>query len=230
MNDTTTESLISNLINKSLLCILIPTVDGREAECSRLLNKINGYSSIVEVDITTDYRCRAIALMRKPITILIAKDNKQKTIGEKREYLYKHSMSPYSWQIDDDDDISDSALILIIEAIKQQPDCITFEEHCTIDGGFFSSNHSLEYEDWEGTGDKRFSDGFHYHRTPFFKDVIKTEIARSVPIEHIRFGEDHKWAQALKPHLKTEVHINEYIYYYQHTSSNFTERYGFDRQ
>jgi hypothetical protein len=61
------------------------------------------------------------------------------------------------------------------------------------------------------------------------KSVIKTEIARSVPIPKIRFGEDHQWAQALKPHLKSEIHIPQDIYFYQHQSSDFSERYGFTK-
>ena len=84
----------------------------------------------------------------------------------------------------------------------------------------------MDYGDWEGDGQKELADGFHYHRTPFMKSVIKTEIARSVPIPWIRFGEDHQWSQALKQHLKTEVHIPEDIYLYQHTSTDFNERYG----
>lgn len=201
-------------MSQPILSILIPTVVGREKGFDALFVKIYKLAQVAGHGL---------------VSIVWERDNKEITIGEKRELLYKKATSLYSWQIDDDDDISDNAISLILEAIKQEPDCITFEEHCTIDGGFFSSNHSLDYPDWEGNGDKRFPDGFHYHRTPFFKDVIKTEIARSIPIEHIRFGEDHKWAQALKPHLKTEVHIPEYIYFYQHASSNFTERYGFDR-
>ena len=128
--------------------------------------------------------------------------------------------------LDSDDDIADNKIELILEAIKQEPDCITFQEHCMINGVLFKSNHSLGYGDWEGDGQRLLVDGFHYHRTPFMKSVIKTDIARSVPIPHIRFGEDHQWAQALKPHLKTEVHIPEDIYFYQHTSTPHNERYG----
>lgn len=98
-----------------------------------------------------------------------------------------------------------------------------------MDGIIYRSNHSIHYPDWEGDGQKEFPDGFHFHRTPFFKDVIRTEIARKIPIPHIRFGEDHQWAQALHPFLETEVHIPEDIYFYQHQSSDFNTRYGYDK-
>lgn len=156
-------------------------------------------------------------------------DNKEMTIGEKREIMYRDSLGLYSWQIDSDDMIAPNAIELILEAIKQQPDCITFEEHCLMDGKEYKSNHSLEYADWEGDGQKLLVDSFHFHRTPFMKSVIKTSIAQSVPIPHVRFGEDHQWSQALKQHLLTEVHIPKQLYLYRHQSTDFNTRYGFDK-
>jgi hypothetical protein len=194
-----------------LLSILIPTVVGREKEFEYLFKKlyINGQ------------KCG-----EGLINIAWEKDNKEITIGEKRSLLYEKALGIYSLQIDDDDDLSENAIPLILNAIKDNPDCITFQEHCMINGVHYKSNHSIQYADWEGDGQKELWDGFHFHRTPFMKSVIRTEIARSVPIPHIRFGEDHQWAQALKPHLANEIHIPEDLYFYQHTSSDFNERYG----
>lgn len=196
-----------------LLSILIPTVVGREKEFDLLVSCLGKQYSGGDVEIS------------------YIKDNKEITIGEKREGLYRYAEGLFSWQIDDDDDIAPNSIQLILEAIKSNPevDCITFQEYVNIDGKEYKSNHSNEYADWEGDGNSLFTDGFHFHRTPFFKSVIKTEIAKSVPIPHIRFGEDHQWAQALKPHLKTEIHISEPLYRYIHISSNPTERYGLDR-
>lgn len=202
-------------MNTPLLSVLIPTVVGRESQLEALLTEL--------------YRQRVALDFPNVVSFHIEKDNKEMTIGEKRERLYQKAAGLYSVQWDDDDGISNNGLRLIFEAIKQEPDCITFQEHCMINGVHYNSNHSLDYGDWEGDGQKVLWDGFHYHRTPFMKSVIKTEIAKSVPIPHIRFSEDHQWSQALMPHLKTEVHIPEDIYLYQHTSSNFNERYGYDR-
>lgn len=226
--------------NKVLLSILIPTIVGREEQFNTLLSNIFPF-----LRAETDYKYNGIELKKEhykwhigeladtkvipsPVNIEIVslKDSKQITIGEKRELLYQLSNGLYSWQIDDDDDIAPNAIQLILEAIKSNPDvdCITFEEHIYIDGKIQRSNHSLKYDDWAND-----TDGFDYVRTPFMKSVIKTEIAKSVPIPHIRFGEDHQWAQALKPHLKTEIHIDEQLYKYIHRSTNPTERYGLDK-
>jgi len=200
-------------MNEYLLSIQIPFTEERFCEFKSLCRVVDAQRA-----------------KRNDIELIWDDTGKEMTIGEKRNILYAKSNGIYSWQIDSDDDISPDAVWRIMEAIKQSPDCITFQEKCTIDGVEYSSNHLLEYGDWEGDGSKLLWDGWHFHRTTFFKSIIKTEIARNVPVPHIRFGEDHQWAQTLKPHLKTEVHIPEFIYYYQHTSSNFSERYGFDRE
>jgi hypothetical protein len=198
-----------------LLSILIPTVVGRESEFSSLRGTLEAqrhYSNGIFGD--------------DSVEILFAIDNKEMTIGEKREWLYGQASGKYSLQIDDDDDIDEDGLVKILGILHRNPDCVTYQEFCTINNVNFKSNHSINYEDWEGDGSKEFHDGFHFHRTPFFKDVIKTEIAKSVPIPHIRFGEDNQWAQALKSHLKTEYHLYDFIYLYNHTSTPHNERYG----
>lgn len=200
-------------MNNPLLAIQVPFTEERKNEFDIL-------------------RIRLIALIgdicggEEAVILMFDGTGKHMTIGEKRGRLYCDSPALYTWQIDSDDDISDNAIILILEAIEQQnADCITFEEHIDIDGNIQRSNHSLKYDDWHNN-----MDGFDYVRTPFMKSVIKTEIAKSVPVPHIRFGEDHKWAQALKPHLKSEIHISEQLYRYIHKSSNPEERYGLDRK
>lgn len=162
---------------------------------------------------------------------LISDDTgKHQTIGEKRNNLYQRAKGKYVWQIDSDDEISDNAIDSILAVIdREEPDCITFEEYINMDGKELKSNFSLQYHDWEGEGHVEFADGFHFHRTPFFKTVIKTEIAKKVPVPRLRWAEDHEWSRLLKTHLKTEHHINEQIYRYIHKSSNPTERYGLDQ-
>lgn len=212
-------------MSQPLLSILIPLTPDRKDIVQPLLSKL-GFSMGLNY-----YADGGNWFVRHysedgDIELCIHHDNKEMTIGEKREGLYKRASGIYSLQIDSDDMIADNAIELILEAIKQEPDCITFQEKCIIDGVEFKSNHSHEYHDWDGDGQKIFSDGFAYHRTPFFKSVIKTSIAQSVPIPHIRFGEDHEWARLLKEHLHSEIHIPEYLYIYQHQSSDFNERYG----
>lgn len=192
-----------------LLSIMIPLTPDRR----------DSYSELMDIIIKQMF---ALGL-EEQIQCTFDLDNKEVAIGEKRERMYANAIGEYTWQIDSDDSIHFMAIHEIWEALKTNPDCVTFQERCLINEQYFSSNHSLRYDDW---GESQ--DGFDYVRTPFMKSVIKTEIARSVPIPHIRYGEDHEWAKALKPHLKTEVHIDKELYIYQHNSKpeDFNERYG----
>ncbi len=197
-------------MSQPLLSILIPTTPERQVEFDRLLDRLEILSAGYNVKIISD------------------DTGKHMTIGEKRERLYKAANGLYSWQIDSDDDIADNAIDLIMAAIKNNPgvDVISFEEYCNMDGKEYKSNHSNDYLDWEGDGSFEFPDGFHFHRTIFYKGVIKTELAKSIPFVYCRFGEDHLFAKDLKPHIKSEFHIAEQLYRYIHVSSDFNERYG----
>lgn len=196
-----------------LLSILIPTVDGREACYDSLVSELNRQiEDIFPFDL---------------VEIVTHKDAKQISISQKREELYKMANGLYSWQIDDDDTIAPDAISLILDEIPKNPDCITFEESVTIDGKYSRSNFSLKYKEWNGDGNRVLDDGFHYQRSPFYKCVIKTDIARSVPFPtNCRYNEDEQWSMALIHHLSTEVHIDKQIYIYKYESTPFNERYG----
>jgi hypothetical protein len=122
---------------------------------------------------------------------------------------------------DDDDGAHSHALPFIKEALATRPDCVTYKESCLLDGVFKSSNHSNKYVDW---GENL--DGYDYVRTVFFKDVIRTALCLQTGVKDMRYAEDIDFARRLKPLLQTEEHIDEYIYYYQHISSDHNTRYG----
>jgi len=156
------------------------------------------------------------------LEFIVLEDEKVLTIGEKRELMYKMATGLYSFQLDSDDWIAPNALDCIFRAMLTEPDCITFEEKCTMNGEYKRSNHALKYKNWQDN-----FDGYDYVRSPFYKDVIKTSIAQSVPFPHIRYNEDEQWSMALLPHLTTEVHIPQEIYYYIYEPKDtHQERYG----
>lgn len=213
-------------MNNTLLTIMIPTVVGREKELSRLRNLLNNqikYS--FGFFYSTDIRLSGFS--NTEVEVITCLDNKEITIGEKRELLYKQATGLFSWQIDDDDLIADNAIELILSAIKSNPNipCITFQENCVINGEYKSSNHSIKYHKWQDG-----FDGFDFVRTPFYKDVIRTDIAKSVPFPKIRWNEDEQWSYAIKPLLTNEIHIDQEIYYYQYEpKESHIERYGYDK-
>jgi glycosyltransferase involved in cell wall biosynthesis len=210
------------------LSILIPLTPERFDNVKNLLNILVEKED--EGIVTTYKRVNDwVAVFKsskyKSVEVVLFCDEKELTLGEKREKLYQLASGEYSWQIDSDDLIAPDAIEKILAAMENKPDCITFRENCMMNGVYKSSNHSLKYERWQDN-----HDAYDYVRTPFYKDVIKTEIARSVPFPHIRYNEDEQWAAALRPHLKTEIHLEEEIYFYIYNSSpNETNRYGFHK-
>ena len=195
-------------MSQPLLSILIPTVIGREKTFNILFETIR-------------YQSNKYRINQNDIEVIVEKDNKETPIGRKRDNLYKRANGVYSVQWDDDDFMANDAIDKIMLGCLEKPDCVTYEEYVNIDGEEFRSNHSLKYDDWCNN-----FDGYDFCRTPFFKSVIRTDIAQSIPVPSNRWGEDIEWAKLLKPHLKTEVHIPEQIYKYIHISSDFNERYG----
>lgn len=161
------------------------------------------------------------------IEIITYSDDRVLSIGEKRERLYEFANGVFSWQIDSDDLIAPDAIELILSAIKSNPEipCITFKENCMMNGEYKSSNHSIKYEKWQDN-----FDGFDFVRTPFYKDVIRTDIAKSVPFPYIRYNEDEQWSMALKPFLTDEIHIDKELYFYIYSPKESNEeRYGLNR-
>lgn len=200
-------------MNQPLLSILIPTTTDRAELFQGLLNELtfqiqrDGLEDIVDID----WEC----------------DNKEMSVGAKRDILYKRAKGEYSWQIDDDDYIHSEGIKLIVEALQSKPCCVTFQELCQIDGVIKHSNFSLQYPDWHDNPD--WPAGFHYARMPFFKTPIKTALCQQIGVADLRFAEDHDFSRRIKPLLKHEVHISEFVYHYVHWSTDHNERYGFDK-
>ena len=214
-------------MTQPLLSILMPNTTDREEIIKPLIGELSRQTGIINYWLN-ESKWQINEGKNDLVQIVVFTDDKSLTIGEKRELMYKMAIGKYSWQIDSDDSIAPNAIQLILEAIRSNPDVdvISFEERVRLDGIEYKSNHSNEYGIWEGDGSKVLEDGFHFHRTIFFKDVIRTELAKSVPIVHCRYGEDNIYADDLKPFIKSESHINHQLYYYNYISTPHNERYG----
>lgn len=212
-------------MTQPLLSILIPNTTDREEMIKPLIGELSRQTGIINYWLN-ESKWQINEGKNDLVQIVVFTDDKSLTIGEKRELMYKMAIGKYSWQIDSDDSIAPSAIQLILEAIKSNPEIpvITFRESCMMDGVYKSSNHSIKYEKWCDN-----FDGYDYCRSPFYKDVIRTDIAKQVPFEKIRWNEDERQSYALKPFLTDEIHIDQELYLYIHNSTPSHERYGFDK-
>lgn len=194
-----------------LLTICIPTVMGREEKCERLVKNID--KQILEGDYDAF------------VEVIIDRDNKEVSIGVKRDRMYKNSTSLFTVQIDDDDNIPEDYIKTFFDNFDADVDCYGYIELCTFDNTTKKlSDFSIKHKKWYET---RYPlNGFHHFRTPFCKCPIKTSICQQVGVQDFRFSEDHDFAIRIYPFLKKEKYISKVMYLYQYTSENFNSKYG----
>lgn len=194
--------------HKPVLSILIPTVSGREKQFTKLRTFIQH-----QIDRLNIY---------EQVEVIHLKDNKEMTIGEKRNRLFEKANGIYSVQIDDDDWLHYDYIRLILDAAKDGADCIGYKELCIWSGKKVESSvFSKKYPEWKDN-----YDGFDHVRSPFYKCPIKTEICLREKFKGIRFGEDHEWSKRIFPLIKSETFIDEFMYVYQHMPEDHNKKYG----
>jgi hypothetical protein len=196
-------------MNNQVLSIVLPTTFDRRKTFYPLLEFI--LRQINNMDLSRE------------IEVLIDEDNKEKSIGQKRQDLLQRANGKYIVGIDSDDWISDDYIKKIYKAITNNPevDHIGFYEKCNIDGDITKSIFSIKYLKWHEN-----LDGYDHIRCANPKSVIKREIAIKVGFEDIRYGEDRIFSEKVTPLLSTEIFIDDMLYYYRRINSEHNHRYG----
>lgn len=184
----------------SKLTIAIPTIQGREEQFDKLVEFI--------CNIAPEW-----------VELIYCKDNKEISIGAKRQVLLEAANGEYIMMLDDDDLIPDYYFDEIGKALESNPDCVGYLEQV----GNKIARHSNHVKEWTTTATG-------YDRTIFYKDVIRTELARKAGFRDLRYGEDADFANRLKPLLNTEVFINKIMYIYNEPKAmnrnEHNKRYG----
>lgn len=175
------------------LSILIATMPSRKEHLIAFLDmlKING--SFPQVEIITD-------------------DSMEYNVGAKRNRLLEKAQGEYVVFCDDDDDITSNYVSLILEACKSGADCIGISGIITTNGRDKRQWHiSKDYGRWHE------KNGI-YYRTPNHISPVKRELALQAGFPEIAFGEDAEYSRRLLPLLKTEVKIEQNIYWYKYVT------------
>lgn len=196
------------------LTIAIPTVNNRLKEFSALHLYLN--KQIME------------SHLEECVEIIFERDNKEMSIGQKREKLNGRAKGKFTWQIDDDDTIPENA-IYTVNSVIEATDCdfIGFYEEVSGNGVINLSHISNIHDDW---GDNKTVDGerFRYVRTPYFKTPILTEYCQKIGVSDMRYGEDHDFARRLKASglIKNEFFIPRIMYNYRYKQEPHNQKYG----
>ncbi|CAB4130773.1 Glyco_tranf_GTA_type domain containing protein [uncultured Caudovirales phage] len=190
------------------LSILIATLGSRTELLKRLVTSI--YS-----------QCRNLpqwsAESPEVEVITLADDGTTMTVGEKRNHLLQSAIGQYVVFIDDDDEIADSYVADILEALKQNPDCVTFRGQITSSPPEeFRFDMNYPHNIWA-----KNETGVHM-RCPSSLCPVRADVAKSVKFKHISCAEDRIWAIEIYPLLTSQVFIDKLLYFY-HASSDTTE-------
>lgn len=158
----------------------------------------------------------------KPVEVIVACDNKEISIGKKRQNLLEAATGEYVVYIDDDDWISTTYVDQILAALASNPDCVGFLIECTTNGrNRQKAIASMRYKQW---GEQR--DGFAHVRSPYQKTPIRRELALKAGFPDLRYSEDRVYSSKVTPLIKTEVFVDAILYYYRFRSENFNQKYG----
>jgi hypothetical protein len=174
------------------LSVLICSLEERRPMLEGLLKELNFFKtfSTLNIEILTDV------------------DNREKSIGQKRNDLVARAKGKYCCFIDDDDQVSKYYFSEIEEALKDKPDCVALL-------GMFYENgrpvkpfvHSIDTE-------KYMEDEEAFYRPPNHLNPILTGLVKRVGFPTKNFGEDTDFAMRMVGLLKTQGLVRTLIYHY----------------
>lgn len=158
----------------------------------------------------------------KPVEIIVACDNKEISIGKKRQNLLEQAKGDYVAFIDDDDWVADTYVDDVLAALESNPDCVGFKITCTTNGqNPVSAITSMRYPTW-----RENVDGYSHVRSIYHKSPHRRELALKVGFPDLRYGEDRPYSVGLMKLVKTESFIDKVLYFYRYRTEPFMAKYG----
>lgn len=159
------------------------------------------------------------------VEILSLVDNKEMSIGNKRQELLKMAKGDFIVFFDDDDLPSPNYVKMIHDAIvsDQYIDCIGMNVTMTTNGkNPQKCCHSLKYPDWENN-----KDGWDYVRNITHFNPVLRKKALEIGFKDIRFGEDKEYSDRISKILENEYYIEEPLFHYRYSNKqSHNEKYG----
>lgn len=200
------------------LSILICTIVGREHLFGMLYHRIKSQGRFNDT-------INGCVDKQLGVEILFDKDNKEISIGAKRQRLLERATGKLVSYVDDDDLLANKYIYNILKATREDPklDCIGFLIDCDMDGRHKRAIASLLYKQNQ---DNAY--GYDYVRTIYHKTPVLREHALKIGFKDMRFGEDFEYASRLNKSglLKREVFVNDNMYFYRYRTEPHGFKYG----
>lgn len=178
-----------------ILSILTPTIPGRERQLQTLQWRIEEQ------------------IGGQAVEHLILSDNRQRSIGAKRQSLLDIARGQYIAFVDDDDDIADSYVAELLAAAASGADVITFLQGATYNGKQSVVDFQL------GQGDHGFVPGGITNRDAWHVNAWRRSRVAHCQFGESNYGEDLTWCQQARRMAQTTVHIPKILHFYRHDAA-----------
>ncbi len=188
------------------LSILIPTIESRKEYFDLLMEEL----------------LRQVADYKDRVELIGMCDNKEISIGAKRQKLIELAKGEYICFIDDDDWIAYDYVKTILENTGY--DAIGFQIECSnaeYPGIKELASASRKYPDWSDN-----KEGFRYVRSIYHKTPVRRELALKAGFKDMRYGEDYDYSMRIMPLIQSEAYINKVMYYYRFKYEEHSTKYG----
>lgn len=197
-----------------ILSILIATVKERETIFNELLEEFERQLS--EHD------------LHDKVQICYMQDNKEISIGHKRNILLDMAEGDYIVFFDDDDWPMEYYIPIIVQKLEEhQPDCLGYKIKMTTNGkDEVICEHSLKHAKlgWQTMK----SGPIKYLRNVTHFNVVKKRLANMIRFNNLRFGEDKIYSDKLTQICKKEIYIDvPYMFEYRYSNAvSHNKKYG----
>ena len=177
--------------------VLIPTIPGRELKLQTLVasirDKVLRIAPEIRLEICLDF------------------DNKESSIGTKRQRLLDRAQGKYLCFIDDDDEISDAYVEDVLEMIRGN--FHTMRLRGRMGQYTFVHSTSVKLTDPMATAEL-------FQRPPNHLNPMLADIAKLIRFKNVTYGEDLDWTISLcrTGFLQTEYRSEDRIHYIYNTS------------
>lgn len=156
------------------------------------------------------------------VELIALSDNKEISIGAKRQKLLELAKGDFIVFFDDDDMPYPNYVQMILDAITPGVDCIGMNVIMTTNGiNTQRCCHSLRYKNWANN-----IDGWDYVRNITHFNPVLRSIALRVGFKDLRFGEDKLYSDGVSKLLTKEAYIDKPLFHYRYVIQNHNEKYG----
>jgi glycosyltransferase involved in cell wall biosynthesis len=157
------------------------------------------------------------------VELIALSDNKEISIGDKRQRLLELARGEFIVYFDDDDMPSKNYVRIILNAITPDIDCIGMNVIMTTNGVKQQRCcHRLLSKVWANR-----VEGWDYVRNITHFNPVLRSVALRVGFKDLRFGEDKLYSDGVSALLTKEAYITEPLFHYRYTNTTkHNEKYG----